>query len=514
VNAESFEINNYVVDTTINNDGSLAVTETIDVVFSESKHGIERLLPQRYEYNETQEEIIDYNNITTNVTKSIYTEWADLILRLWDADRYVDGSQQYIISYIASPWVKQYDGRQELYRNLVGTQRWVPIRQVSFRVSTPEGIDLTQLGSGDITVVAGSNWSTGWVQVTTTKNSIIGQAQDLGINEGVTVGIKFNNGSFTSLIAPRYEPIQQYNSESNQSSDSISIPIWLIFIILSLCSSGYKRYLKKQKEKLAWPLVTQYYPPEGITPAIAGYIDNDQFDVRDFMATLYDWGARWYLTIEEQTESWIITDTTHIIYHKKQTPTNLTAYEQIIRDKMFSGSDSFDFANLNQSWLVNEEKQFFEAIVEAIKNTWETYYTSTWWIGSLFGYQQPTEEGLKIFAHLRGYRDFIEHVEQDKIEEFLKQDPLFVDKLLPWSIIFGSETKLLAQLESIASRHQPTRYVGNAFTYTSMNHIMDNSMKTLDKAYQSAYPKRSWWFGWWGWISVGGWGWWGWGRSW
>jgi hypothetical protein len=74
VNAESFEINNYVVDTTINNDGSLAVTETIDVVFSESKHGIERLLPQRYEYNETQEEIIDYNNITTNVTKSIYTE--------------------------------------------------------------------------------------------------------------------------------------------------------------------------------------------------------------------------------------------------------------------------------------------------------------------------------------------------------------------------------------------------------------------------------------------------------
>jgi DNA replication initiation complex subunit (GINS family) len=36
---------------------------------------------------------------------------------------------------------------------------------------------------------------------------------------------------------------------------------------------------------------------------------------------------------------------------------------------MFSGSDSFDFANLNQSWLVNEEKQFFEAIVEAIKNT-------------------------------------------------------------------------------------------------------------------------------------------------
>jgi hypothetical protein len=34
---------------------------------------------------------------------------------------------------------------------------------------------------------------------------------------------------------------------------------------------------------------------------------------------------------------------------------------------MFSQSDMFDFALLDQSWLVNEEKQFFDTIVGSIK---------------------------------------------------------------------------------------------------------------------------------------------------
>ena len=72
--AESFVIDNYMVDMTIKDNGSLAITETIDVQFSEPRHGIERLLPQRYSYDDTRDEIVDYSDIVTNVTKSTYTE--------------------------------------------------------------------------------------------------------------------------------------------------------------------------------------------------------------------------------------------------------------------------------------------------------------------------------------------------------------------------------------------------------------------------------------------------------
>lgn len=525
VAAESFTIDNYMVDMKVTNDWSLAITETIDVQFSEPKHGIERLLPQRYEHNDTQDEITDYNNITTNVPKSTYIEWKNVVLRLGDPDHYVTDSKQYVISYTATPWVKQYSGRQELYWNLVGTQWWVPIRQASFRIATPQTINLKELWSWDIQVVAGDTWSTGWIQTIIAAHGVVGKVQNLWINQWITIGIKFKDNSFSSLApvrfeakkqgseSPTYNDSQTHTSNTSSSESSTIDPIWIIFFGISLLGWAYKRYLKKQKEKLAWPIVTQYSPPPWLTPAIAGYIDNDQFDVRDFMATLYDWWAKWYLTIEEQVESWIITDTTHIVYHKKQTPTNLSFYEQTIWDKMFGQSDSFDFALLDQSWLVNEEKQFFDSIVESIKLSWQHYYMNAWWIGWLFGYKKPTEEWIKIFAHLRGYRDFIEHVEKDKIQEFLNQDPLFVDKILPWAIIFGCESTLLKQLESVASRHQPTRYVGNTFSYVSMNHMINNGMKTLNKAYDSAYPKRSSWFSGWG-IRVwwGGWG--GWGRSW
>lgn len=98
---------------------------------------------------------------------------------------------------------------------------------------------------------------------------------------------------------------------------------------------------------------------------------------------------------------------------------------------------------------------------------------------------------MRIFAHLRGYRDFIEKVEQDRLTEFLKQDPLFVDKLLPWAVVFGLETRLLTQLEGLVQRDRPNWYRGNIFNAIILSDMMSNSSKAIDQTYKSAYPSRS-----------------------
>jgi len=508
--AESFVIDEYDVTIAIQSDGSLLVNEVIDVTFSELRHGIERKLPYRYEYNDDQDEILSYNNFSINNQFTILSDGPDKVLRIGNPDVFVNGEQSYTLSYTASPWIIQYSGYQELYRNIVGTQRDTSIAQVNFTISAPDTIDLSQLKSGDIIIVKWWQWSTWWIAWTIQDQKVTGQTTDLLSNQWVTIGIKFADQSFSGIISPTYENSidDSFNEEFSLWDKILWLSPFIIFVVIWLGGYLLSKYKEQQKIKRAWPLVTQYYPPVWVTPALAGYIDNDQFDTSDFMATLYDWWARWYLTISQETEDKFFGKKSHITYQKIKSPTDLVPYEQIIWDTMFSKSDVFDFDTLDQSMRVNEEKNFFDTIKEVIEVEWDKYYDSRW-----LWWQEITDEWIRVFAHLRGYRDFIEQVEQEKLKEFLRQDPLFIDKLLPWAVVFGLETQLVSQLEWIAERNQPTWYRGDVFNVIILNNMLINSSKAIDQTYQSAYPRSSWWGFGGGGISVGGWGWGGWGWS-
>ncbi len=48
-----------------------------------------------------------------------------------------------------------------------------------------------------------------------------------------------------------------------------------------------------------------------------------------------------------------------------------------------------------------------------------------------------TPEGARIHNHLLGLKEFVTRVEKDRIRRFLKQDPHYLDRLLPYAILFG-----------------------------------------------------------------------------
>ncbi len=48
-----------------------------------------------------------------------------------------------------------------------------------------------------------------------------------------------------------------------------------------------------------------------------------------------------------------------------------------------------------------------------------------------------TPKGYRTYLHLEGLKEFIKRVKEDELKRFLKQDPLFLDKLLPYAILFG-----------------------------------------------------------------------------
>ena len=78
-----------------------------------------------------------------------------------------------------------------------------------------------------------------------------------------------------------------------------------------------------------------------------------------------------------------------------------------------------------------------------------------------------TQKGLDTYRHLLGYKEFIEKVDKDKIAYFLKQDPFFLDKILPYAVLFGLSKHWL-NFYSILDEDQPKWYHGNI---ESMNTI-------------------------------------------
>ncbi len=48
-----------------------------------------------------------------------------------------------------------------------------------------------------------------------------------------------------------------------------------------------------------------------------------------------------------------------------------------------------------------------------------------------------THKGAQIHNHLLGLKEFVTRVEKDRIRRFLEQDPHYLDRLLPYAILFG-----------------------------------------------------------------------------
>ncbi|MBO7505676.1 hypothetical protein J6T66_06225 [bacterium] len=53
-------------------------------------------------------------------------------------------------------------------------------------------------------------------------------------------------------------------------------------------------------------------------------------------------------------------------------------------------------------------------------------------------------------AYIIGYRNFIKSCDENMIKLYLKEDPLFIDKTLPYATAFGLETEFLKKVTPLA----------------------------------------------------------------
>ncbi len=518
-----YTIKHYNVSVVVNKDASLDITETIDVNFSESRHGIYRLIPFQYELaplpsgTEKADRQLESNGYAHTIIEDIGVDgWKYAVsnqgdykeIKIGDKNKYVEGDQVYRIHYKMLNAINFFSDKSELYLNLIGDKWETSIDSVGFSVSLYDALPATP----SFFVATGATGSRENNTVSTwTGNKVFSgkTTAPLQANEGVTVGVVF---PLNFLIKPNY---------MLRGMAWLLLPA-VIFVLMFLI---WNRWGKDEK----LTITTEFYPPKDVSPSVAGYVIDDKLDKRDLTALVPYWGAGGYLKIRETEKSTflgLVKNNDYEFIKLKELPVTALSFEKTLFNGIFATGDTVALSSLKDVLYktMDNAKRELEAEVDRddyyVKNSrgmgyffsflglvsagygiyhlvkyWgDPYWYSVAFIASgiimlFFGayMTKKTAKGNNLYKKLAGFKEFIQKVEKDRLAQFLKEDEHYFDKVLPFAIVFDIADTWKDKLKGL-DIPPPNWYAGNYTnfsTYMFLNSL-DHSMNEMSKNFYSA----------------------------
>jgi len=86
-----------------------------------------------------------------------------------------------------------------------------------------------------------------------------------------------------------------------------------------------------------------------------------------------------------------------------------------------------------------------------------------------------TKKGRDLHLYLLGYKEFIKRVEKDRIKRFLKQDPNYLDKNIPYAMLFGVSDAWASLYEELGLS-SPNWYIGSWYSFSDFSDSFDKSL--------------------------------------
>lgn len=454
IKAEYFTITNYDIVVNFNTDGSADFEEVIEVKFSQPRHGIFRFIPLRSEVNNKRVDRLITNEDVKGFNFKTYKENNNIVFKIGDANTYVEGTQTYRLSYhVVNPLNFFDDKHSEFYWDLLGISWPVEIERASFQLNFPEKVNLLQEHARSFSGASGSTSND--VDLIVQPRQISGKTtRKLGVGEGLTVAVFFPEGTFVA-----------------QSSWSMFLKKHaLLFAPLIFLFGGIWAKIKARNRKLT--IMTEFFPPEGISPAVAGGFVDHSVDNNDVLCLIPHLANMGYLRMEVKEGGFLRKDDITFFKLKEAGP-ELFVFETSFFNSLFATGDIVRLKDL---------KDKFHTQLTSVKGSVKAWIKEQGWyeasqqklgcgvaIGGLISIgwglfallkQQNTDgialivsgvvlfvlatqfnkrspEGNKTYRHLEGFRQFVKKAERPVIERLMKEDPLYYDKTMPYALAFG-----------------------------------------------------------------------------
>ena len=340
---------------------------------------------------------------------------------------------------------------------------------------------------------------------------------------------------------------------------------------ISIIELGYKSgWFLHWKFARKYPVIVQYTPPKWLDSAEVWLLLHRRSDWISLSSLIYKWIWEWLISVDVQNGK----SKTYIIKKIKDISQNSNNYEHSFRYSIFGGRNSTKISKdkklkiepcLNvlerhwrEKWWVKEKKSWKIISSNAIIYiTMGFLFVLLFVIPSMFKIiiglliftfcfpgllllmdikipkskkLKLTEDWAELVSKILWYREFLKSCDENKLKTFLKEDPLYFNKIIPYAVVFGIETELTEKVSHIMDELWLTLQI-DLVELSNLNESLSNiarystpleSNKEFTNFYDSIakYDSDSWFSGgssfswWWGGFSSGwGWGWWGW-RSW
>ncbi len=286
---------------------------------------------------------------------------------------------------------------------------------------------------------------------------------------------------------------------------------WPLFLPIPVFVFMFWLWYTRGRSPRAGPIAVQYAPPEGMSPAEAGTLVDENAAMRDITATIVDLAVRGYIVIEEKDKSGMmgLVHNKDYIFHLKKGPREwpgLKAHELALLAGIFLNGGQTDVAlsSLQNVFYRNlpgiknnifdelMERGYFQHRPDYVRNGYvgggiaagvvlfymgnalsakmgmapAPFFVAAILSGGIiagFGWFMAarTASGAKALAGVLGFEDFLTHVEADHMDR-ISQTPETFEKFLPFAMALGVEKKWVGAFQNIYSQ-PPSWYQGGFY---------------------------------------------------
>ena len=503
---------------------TLTIKETINVDFSDSRHGIFRDIPVKYAtgtgnpFNLRVKIISVTDDSGNNLEYSVSRSGDNEEVKIGDANVLVSGPQTYIITYTVSRALLYLSDMDQLYWNVI-TEPWGDLGmpdKISAAVVLPGTVK-----AGDIQIKCftelGSSSPGDCVQ-----NAKDGAAQfSTDGGKPLTIVVGWPKG----VVAP---------PTAAQAVEDWLADNWIVFWPIIVFAVMFLLWFKRGRDpKPEGALVVQYEPPEGANPAELGVLFSEKTDNRELTATIVHLAVKGYLNITETASTNIIVPSSSYSFELKKPSADdaaLASYEANILDGLFgegaaAGSvvDVSDLrdkfyatatlakaqmaaAAVDRGWFAKNPQTvrnafvgagfaylflvlffLYGAFTSAFAVDGPTAAVSLFLPGAIiifFGYFMParTVKGTAAYAQALGFKEYLSKAEKYKLQWEEKEN--IFETYLPYAMVFGVVDKWARTFEGI-DKEPPSWYRGgmmNGWSPIIFANTLTNATSTIGHA--------------------------------
>lgn len=511
--AQDFTVNNYSVDITIYEEGYFDVVEHYDLTFAIPKHGIYRDIQTKYDLltEAGTQEIRKIKISDVEVPERTFKKPFDFEqklsssyqIKIGDADKTIIGAQHYEIRYrVTNAFLYETDGIK-FYWNLKPDGWYSIFQHIDFKIHLPNSV---AIDSSKVSVYAGESGS-----------NVVAQNMDVKVMNGVVKGESIPG--FLSL------PGQSVTILINLPTDSIAElkPRWpllsqygWIFILAGLLAWFYRTWSVFGKDDKVVSS-TSYYPPDGMDPAMAGFLIDDSNDTSDIIALIPYWGAKGLLQIEEiPKKNWLTASDTKLIA-LKPLPPDASSYEKTIFEGLFGSRVD----EVQTYVLVSSLKDTFYTKIASAKSTLKDLAQPYYEAGSrrirnitygviigltiilvptmlfVWGFIamiatiilsvlllilnmymiKKNPKGNMALSELKGFKQFIKVAEVNKLKMLIAESPTYFETTMGYALAFGLFDKWAKKFDTL-NIPPPNWYHSTQSNFT-MHHFANSFSSTM-----------------------------------